>query len=49
MMSGNVQQNPKHIFEYLYAGYGTNIRVGEGSLYFFNVQICTILRFHLGN
>ena len=33
----------------LYAGYGTNIRVGEELLYFFNVQICTILRFHLGN
>ena len=33
-MSGNVQQNSKHIFDCLYAGYGTNIRVGEELLYF---------------
>ena len=25
-MSGNVQQNPKHIFDLLYAGYGINIK-----------------------
>ena len=29
MMSGNVQQNPKHIFDCLYVGYGIHIKSWE--------------------
>ena len=49
-MSRNMQQIFEHIFDCLYVGYGININELRRDYYIiFNVQICTILRFHLGN
>ena len=51
-MSKNAQQKGEHIFDCLYTAYGIDIKeLGDYYILsdYFNVQICTILRFHLGN
>ena len=42
-------EKSEHIFDFLYADYGINIKDRRDYYMIFNVQTCTILRFHLGN